>query len=101
MKANKDKVINMLSKLDENKYEIKLSTLSKGNYEILIKAKFDNCYLCKKSYKVELLRVRQVRKVPILQVTRNFCPKCLPKIDYIILHWKGREPRIGEILTLK
>ena len=97
----KAKIIDMLTKVDEDKFKIELTHLSKGKWSILITSKYDNCTLCKKSYKVELLRVRQVSKVPILQTSKMFCPKCVKKIDYIIDNWKGREPRTGEILCTK
>ena len=55
----KAKIIDMLTKVDEDKFKIELTHLSKGKWSILISSKYDNCTLCKKSYKVELLRVRQ------------------------------------------
>ena len=96
----KAKALQLLDDIDESQSEVILTKIDEDNYQIVIKPRFEICYGCKKTYKRELVRVRQSKKVPILQVSKKFCPKCLPTIDFIINKWKGREANPGEILSI-
>ena len=91
----------IISQVNEDKQEVKVSESKNGQYTITICNRSETCKGCNKMYKRELLRVRQDRRVAKLQVSQYFCPKCIKSVDYIIKHWKGREPRIGEIMTCK
>ena len=87
----KEKAIALIQDTDETRYKINVS----------ISKRFGRCFGCSNEYKVELLKVRQSRKVPSLQVAHKFCPKCVKSVDYIEKHWKGREAINGEILSCK
>lgn len=91
----------ILSQVNEDRQEVKVSKSRNGQVTITIINKFGTCKGCSKMYKRELLKVRQDRRVAQLQVSQQFCPKCIKSVDYIIKHWKGREPRVGEIMTCK
>ena len=83
----KDKLQNVLSKVNEKDFDVIVEELDKG-YRIVIHKRIRRCALCKRGVHYKTLSVRQDSRVKFLMVGKKICRTCLPQVDLIVNNLK-------------
>ena len=97
MATIKEVIDKELKKIDEKKYEVKI-THCDGNISINVHKIIRTCFICKRKHHIKRLYVRQDDRVVGLFVAKRICGDCIFQVDTLLKRLKTTVPQFLKYL---
>ena len=97
MNKIKEVIDKELKKIDEKKYEVKI-THCDGNISINVNKIIRTCFICKRKQHIERFYIRQDDRVPNLFLSKRICGHCIFQVDTLLKRLKTTVPQFLKYL---